>query len=77
MIEITLSVEQDNITLDTDFSVTNHDPSAAKHIIRLVFTDETDTEIEVFYNDPLVGEMITAYEPSTYDGKTVALVELD
>ena len=39
-------------------------PSATQHTIHLEFSDNTDTDIPVYYNDSVLGTMITAYEPS-------------
>ena len=52
---------------------------ATQHEIHLEFSDSTDTDIDVYYDDSLLGAMITAYEPSTwtYNNKTVTLAELD
>ena len=52
---------------------------ATQHTIHLEFTDETDTDILVYYDNSLVGSMITAYEPVTwtYNSKTVAVASLD
>lgn len=50
---------------------------ATQHTIHLEFTDSTDTDIEVDYDDSLIATMITAYEPVTYGGKTVTLAQLD
>lgn len=54
-------------------------PSATQHTIHLEFSDSTDTDINVYYDDSLIGAMITAYEPSTwtYNNKTVYVAELD
>ena len=54
-------------------------PSATQHIIHLEFSDSTDTDIDVYYDDSLIGTMITAYQPSTwtYGNKTVVLAQLD
>ena len=54
-------------------------PSATQHTIHLEFSDSTDTDIDVYYDDSLIGTMITAYEPSTwtYSSKTVTLAQLD
>ncbi len=52
-------------------------PSATQHTIHLEFSDSTDTDIDVYYDDPLLGTMITAYIPETYSGKTVDVAELD
>ena len=52
---------------------------ATQHTIHLEFSDSTDTDISVYYDDSLLGTMITAYEPSTwtYSSKTVTLAQLD
>lgn len=50
---------------------------ATQHNIYFEFTDGTDTTIQVYYDDALIGTMITAYEPTTYGGKTVDLAQLD
>lgn len=53
---------------------------ATQHTIHLEFTDTTDTDIDVYYDDSLIGTMITAYEPSgdwTYSSKTVDSAALD
>ena len=52
---------------------------ATQHTIHLEFSDSTDTDINVYYDDSLLGTMITAYEPSTwtYSSKTVTLAQLD
>lgn len=52
-------------------------PSVTKHTIHLEFSDETDTDIDIYYNDTLLGTMITAYDPVTYGNKTVTLAQLD
>ena len=54
-------------------------PSATQHSIYLEFNDSTSTTVPVYYNDSLLGTMITAYQPSTwtYNNKTVTLAELD
>lgn len=51
--------------------------TATHHVIHLEFTDSTDTDIDVYYDDALIGTMITSYEPTTYGGKTVTLAQLD
>lgn len=50
-----------------------------QHIVHLEFSDSTDTDINVYYNDSLIETMITAYEPSVwaYSSKTVTLAQLD
>lgn len=54
-------------------------PSVTQHTIHLEFSDETDTDIVVYYNDSLFGTVITSYEPSvwTYNNKTVYVAQLD
>lgn len=60
-------------------NVSGGSPSATQHTIHLEFSDSTDTDIPVYYNDSVLGTMITAYEPSvwTYSNKTVTLAQLD
>ena len=52
---------------------------ATQHTIHLEFTDSTDTDIEVDYDDSLIGTMLTAYAPGTwmYSNKQVAEAQLD
>ena len=52
---------------------------ATQHEIHLEFTDNTDATIPVYYDDSLIGTMITAYEPMpwTYGNKTVSTASLD
>ena len=50
---------------------------ATQHVIHLEFTDSTDTDINVYYDDSLISTMITAYTPETYGQKTVDVAELD
>lgn len=50
---------------------------ATQHSIYFEFSDSTNTTINVYYDDPLIGTMITAYEPVTYGQKTVTLAQLD
>lgn len=50
---------------------------ATQHSIYFEFSDSTNTTIPVYYDDALLGTMITAYEPTTYGGKTVTLAQLD
>ena len=51
--------------------------SATQHVIHFDFTDSTDTDINVYYNDALISTMITAYEPENYGQKIVEVAELD
>lgn len=52
---------------------------ATEHTIHLEFTDSTDTDIEVDYDDSLIGTMLTAYGPGTwmYNNKQVLEAQLD
>ena len=52
---------------------------ATQHTIHLEFSDSSDTDVAVYYDDSLIGTMITAYDPSTwtYSSKTVTLAQLD
>lgn len=54
-------------------------PSATQHTIHLEFSDETDADINVYYDDALIGTMITAYSPSpwTQNNKLVYYASLD
>lgn len=51
--------------------------SATQHVIHLEFSDSTDTDIDVFYDDSLLSTMITSYIPETYGQKTVDSAALD
>ena len=54
--------------------------TATHHVIHLEFSDSTDTDIDVYYDDALLGTMISAYNPSgawTYNSKTVVEAQLD
>lgn len=50
---------------------------ATEHTVHLEFSDSTDTDIEVDYDDAWVGSLITSTTPSTYGAKTVTLAQLD
>lgn len=79
-----------NITTNGTHDVTNYasavvnvptsggsTPSATKHTIHFDFSDETDTDIDVYYDDALLTTMIQEYTPITYGSKTVTLAQLD
>lgn len=78
-----------NITTNGTHDVTNYasavvsvssggsTPSATKHTIHFDFSDETDTDIDVYYDDALLATMIQAYTPTAYGQKTVTLAQLD
>lgn len=50
-----------------------------QHTIHLDFTDSTDADVEVDYDDSLIGTMLTAYGPGTwmYNNKQVLEAQLD
>ena len=50
---------------------------ATQHVIHFEFSDNTDTDIDVYYDDSYISTMITAYTPATYGAKTVTLAQLD
>ena len=52
---------------------------ATEHTVHLEFSDSTDTDIEVDYDDSLIGTMLTAYSPGTwmYNNKQVVEAQLD
>ena len=54
-------------------------PSATQHTITLGLSDDSTVTIPVYYDNSLIGTMITAYNPSTwtYNGLTVYTAELD
>mgnify|MGYP003287651808 CR=1 FL=1 len=52
---------------------------ATQHVIHLEFDDSTTANVNVYYDDSLIGAMITAYAPSpwTYNNKMVVEAQLD
>ena len=48
-----------------------------QHTIHLEFTDSTDADISIYYNDSWVASLITSTEPTAYGQKTVSLAQLD
>ena len=52
-------------------------PSATAHEIYFEFSDNTNTTIDVYYDDSFISSMITSYTPDTYGNKTVILAKLD
>lgn len=76
-----------NITTNGTHDVTNYasavvsvsggGSSATQHVIHFDFTDETSTNINVYYDDALLTTMIKAYTPETYGSKTVQEARLD
>ena len=53
--------------------------SVTQHTIHLEFSDSTDADIDVYYDDAVIRTMITNYMPTTwtYSNKTVVQAELD
>lgn len=51
--------------------------SATQHTIHLEFSDETTTDIKIYYDNALFNTIITAYDLVTYEQKTVTLAQLD
>ena len=62
-------------TTGTTAQITN--VTTTQHTIHLEFTDNTETDIYVYYDDTMLGTMITSYTPTTYGNKTVSLAQLD
>ena len=52
-------------------------PSTTSHEIHLEFSDGTDTDIEVDYDDTWVGTLITSTKPTIYGVKTIDSAALD
>lgn len=52
---------------------------ATQHVIHIEFDDSTTANVNVFYDDSLIGTMITSYAPSpwTYNNKMVVEAQLD
>ena len=77
----TYSASNDNVTgysqVVVNVSSSGGGASATQHSIYFEFSDGTNTTIPVYYDDALIGTMITSYIPSTYGTKTVTLAELD
>ena len=48
-----------------------------QHTIHLEFSDSTDADIDVDYDDSWVGSLITSTEPTTYGQKTIVEAQLD
>jgi len=71
----TITINDVANTTGTTAEITN--VTATHHVIHLEFSDSTDTDIDVYYDDAMIGTMITSYEPVTYSSKTVTLAQLD
>ena len=51
--------------------------SATQHVIHFEFTDNTNTDVSVYYNDANFSSVITSSNPTTYNSKTVETAQLD
>jgi len=51
--------------------------SATQHVIHFGFSDSTSTNVNVYYDDSILGTIITSYTPTTYSSKLVTLAQLD
>lgn len=51
--------------------------SATQHVIHFEFTDNTNTDVSVYYNDTNFSSVITSSRPTTYNSKTVETAQLD
>lgn len=67
--------------LDANISITDSSNSsssvAASHTIQLIFSDNTNADIDVYYNDNFLNTIITNFTPSTYNGKNIKTAYLD
>lgn len=52
-------------------------PSVTKHTIHFEFSDETDADVDVYYDDANISSVIATSKPTTYNSKTVESAELD
>lgn len=52
-------------------------PSATQHVIHLEFSDETNANVNVYYDDTAFSSIITSSKPTTYNTKTVESASLD
>lgn len=78
-----------NITTNGTHDVTNYasavvsvsgggsTPSATQHVIHLEFSDETNANVNVYYDDTAFSSIITSSKPTTYNTKTVESASLD
>lgn len=72
-----MSVFLGNNEVGIAFVTSGGSPSVTKHTIHFDFSDNSDTDIDVYYDDSLISTMITAYTPTTYNNKTVTYASLD
>lgn len=77
-----------NITTNGTHDVTNYasavvnvsgggTPSATQHVIHLEFSDETNANVSVYYDDTNFSSIITSSKPTTYNTKTIESASLD
>lgn len=52
-------------------------PAATQHTIHLEFTDSTNTNINLYYDDSFINSIITSFQPTTYGQKIVDTASLD
>ena len=71
------AIEITDVSNTTGTTAQIENVTATHHVIHLEFSDSTDTDIDVYYDDAMIGTMITSYEPVTYSSKTVTLAQLD
>lgn len=50
---------------------------ATQHVVHLEFTDETNTNVNVYYDDSSFSSIITSSKPTTYGQKTIESAQLD
>ena len=65
--------------VDVNVSSGGNTPSVTQHNINLEFSDGTDIDIPVYYDNSLIGAMITNYAPNpwSYNSKNVLQASLD
>ena len=51
--------------------------SATQHVVHLEFTDNTNTDVYVYYNDTNFNSIITSSRPTTFNSKTIESAQLD
>lgn len=71
------AIEITDVSNTTGTTAQIENVTATHHVIHLEFSDSTDTDIDVYYDDAMIGTMITSYDPVTYSSKTVTLAQLD
>lgn len=69
--------ENGYIVLSSAGSSGSSSPSATQHTIHFNFTDSTSTDISVYYNDSIIGTLLTSTIPSSYGQKTISSAALD